>query len=104
MTGASPEKVAEVVRLATALADQILDAQIMKREVPPAQIISLRQAARFLQDHDLPRPPLMVQVLHEFAVEREAGVPKTDEGDGVVAGLTRFLGAFRREKGLADEQ
>ncbi len=103
-------KLNEVTRLATLVADRILDAQITGREIPPEQMGALVSAARLLSDQGVPWPPLVEQVVHEFGKrlgQAESAPEATGtelEGDNVVAGLTRFMSAFRREKGAPDEQ
>ncbi|MCJ2137349.1 hypothetical protein MKK69_25445 [Methylobacterium sp. J-026] len=102
-------KLAQVAQLATAVAERVLDAQIFDLSVPPAQITALASAARLLQDNGVPWPPLVEQVLHELAensgkLAEGAGIERTSEGDSALTGLTRFLGAFRREKDLPVQQ
>ena len=107
---ADPEgaKLAYIVDLAMRLSDRILDAQISGRQIEPEQLGALTQAASLLQELSVPWPPLMKQVLHEFAarlddqITPELPQPEVDSV-GVVAGLSRFLGAFRRDKNLPAE-
>lgn len=105
---ASPEQLSEVLRLATALADRALDAQIMGRPVPADQTVSLAKAARLLQDNDVDWPPLLMQVLHDLAPsigqdDHFDAVPAEGNADGspVIHGLTRLLSVFRRDKAQA---
>lgn len=107
---AEPAKLSEVLRLATALSDHVLEAQITKRDIAPDQIAALVRAAGLLQDHGVPWPPLLQQVLHDVVnamdsrrADAEAKEAEADDR-GPVTGLTRFLSAFRREKGLPSEQ
>jgi hypothetical protein len=102
---ATPEQLAEVLRLCTALADRALDAKIMGRPVPEEQAVALLKAARFLQDHGVEWPPLLTQVLHELAGrrdERSSAPPpdaETEAPNGINAeGLTRFFAALWKEK------
>ena len=84
--GATPDRLAEVLRLTTALCDQVLDAQIMVRPVPDEQIRALVNAARLLREHDAEWPPLLTQVLHEIGANSlatgigEGDPPTEDEG------------------------
>ena len=68
----------EVLRLATALAEQMLAAQIMGRAISPAQFTALVSAARLLQDKDVPWPPLVQEVVHELAERMEAAGSEPD--------------------------
>lgn len=97
----------EVLRLVTALADSILEAQISNRPIPHEQFSALVSAAQLLHDHDVPWPPLVEQVLSELG-ERLSRIELAPEAasaeperNGLATGLTRFLGAFRRKKGTA---
>lgn len=74
---ASSERLSEVARLATLLADRVLDAQIMSRPILDAQIQALLDAALLLEEHEMPLPPLLKQILHE--VERTSDEEDTDE-------------------------
>ncbi|MGH1575153.1 hypothetical protein ACRAWG_36540 [Methylobacterium sp. P31] len=98
---ASPERVSEVLRLCTLLADRALDARIMGRPVPSDQTAALAKAARFLQDHGVEWPPLLTQVLHELADNSEQQGPDSEVEalNGIDAqGLTHFFAALWREK------
>ncbi|MHB2208667.1 hypothetical protein [Methylobacterium sp. CM6257] len=103
---ASPERLSEVLRLCTMLADRALDARIMDRAVPPDQAVALAKAARLLQDHGVDWPPLLTQVLHELAGmdgqdvtdETPSDAPRTLP-DVDLHGLTRFFAGFRKERG-----
>lgn len=106
MTDASAEeqsdKLGEVVRLATLLADRIFEAQIAARPIPQEQFNALVNAAWLLQDHDVPWPPLVEEVLHEAGRRMNQGEAAPEaavlepEDDGALAGLTRFFSGFRR--------
>lgn len=106
MTDASAEgqsdKLCEVARLATLMAERILEAQITGRKIPPEQFTALVDAARLLEEQGLPWPPLVEEVLYE-AGKRFSEADATPvaqepepEGDGALAGLTRFFSGFRR--------
>ena len=102
--GSRAEKLSAVASLATSLADRILDAQIAGRTAPSEQIGALTRAAALLQDHGVPWPPLVEQVLLELADRVDAtqlASRPADAGEDVISGLSRFLGALRRERGLA---
>ncbi|MDP4024005.1 hypothetical protein Q8W71_15345 [Methylobacterium sp. NEAU 140] len=89
----------EVLRLVGVLSEQVLDAQITGRPVPEAQSRALAKAAGLLREHDVPWPPLLAQALHELglAAEGEPAEPGA-EARPVIQGLTRLLGAFRRDR------
>lgn len=100
--GAQPEKIGEVSRLVTLAAERILEAQTTER--PPSQelFIAFVSAARLLEEHDVPWPPLVEQVLFEAGKRfsrtdaEPSAAERENEAAGVVAGLTRFLSGFRR--------
>ena len=104
MTGEREDatQLSEVLRLIGSLSDAVLDAQIMERPVPPAQVRALTDAARLLREHDIALPPMLVQVLHEF--DRTAPRP-TDDVDAdaleptdrkdAAKGFARLLQLFR---------
>ena len=69
-------KMPEVLRLATALAEQMLASQIMGRAISGDQFTALVSAARLLQDNDVPWPPLVQEVVHELAERLEAARPE----------------------------
>jgi hypothetical protein len=89
------ERLTEVLRLCTVLADRALDAQIMGRQIPPEQVAALTKASRLLQDHGVGWPPLLTQVLHELALEAEASKPDPELSNAlsnaVKDGLSRFF-------------
>ncbi|MCJ2071399.1 hypothetical protein MKK75_21810 [Methylobacterium sp. J-030] len=96
---AEAERLAEVLRLCTLLADRALDAQITGRAVPADQAAALAKAARLLQDHSVEWPPLLTQVLHELAGlsgELTSG-PEVDPLDSDLQGLARFFCGFRKK-------
>ncbi|GJD58826.1 hypothetical protein [Methylobacterium dankookense] len=100
-----PNKLAEVLRLATLVAERVLEAQLIERPVPSDQFNALVSAVRLLQDQNVPLPPLVEQVVSELskrlsqveAAPDDSSSEPEAEHDSVIAGLTRFLGAFRRE-------
>ena len=92
---------AKVHRLATELAARLRYAQMVERPLPPEQVNALIDAARLLQERGEPWPHLVGEVLRKVAddlSEEEAPKEPDEAGRGrVVAGLNRFLGAFRRD-------
>ena len=96
---ASPERLSEVLRLCTTLADRALDALITAGSAPADQTIALAKAARLLQDHGVEWPPLLTQVLHELADKKGQPEPEAKLSDGIdVQGLTGFLADLWKEK------
>lgn len=99
---AQSDKLGEVARLATLMADRILEAQITNRPIPQEQFNALVNAAWLLQDHDVPWPQLVEEVLHEAGRRMNQGETAPEaadpepEDDGALAGLTRFFSGFRR--------
>lgn len=92
---------AKVYRLANELAARMRYAQIVERPLPQDQVTALVQAARLLQERGEPWPQLVGEVLKQvaddLAAEAEPQEPEEPESNRIVAGLNRFLGAFRRE-------
>jgi hypothetical protein len=94
----SPERLSEVLRLCTVLADRALDAKIMGREMPADQTVALAKAARLLQDHGVEWPPLLTQVLHELAERLGEPDPEPGPPAGIdLQNLTRFFTGFRKK-------
>lgn len=54
-----PPKVDEILRLSTALAEQMLEAQVMGQPIPTQKFTALVGAARFLKDNNMAWPPLV---------------------------------------------
>ncbi|MFF8799846.1 MULTISPECIES: hypothetical protein [unclassified Methylobacterium] len=100
--GTQPEKIGEVSRLATLAAERILEAQMTERPPSRELFVAFVSAARLLEEHDVPWPPLVEQVLFEAGkrfsrADAEPPEPEREnEAAGIVAGLTRFLSGFRR--------
>jgi hypothetical protein len=80
MSEASPEsdRMSEVVHMAGTLADRLLDAQIMRGEMPAEQVRALVDAAALMEERGVPWPPMMMQVLQAV----EAGLKDGDAADG----------------------
>ncbi|MCJ2015195.1 hypothetical protein [Methylobacterium sp. J-076] len=94
-----------VQRLATELAARMRYAQIVARPLPPEQVAALVAAARLLQERGEPWPEIVGEVLRQVAddlTEEPRPTPQV-ESRRVVAGLNRFLGAFRRETARSSE-
>ncbi|TXM72821.1 hypothetical protein FV218_12510 [Methylobacterium sp. WL69] len=89
---AAHERLSEVSRLATLLADRVLDAQIMKRPVPDDHIRSLLDAGLLLKEHGIELPSLLGQIM--LAAEGPAPEVAAEPGR-----LARVLRPFQRTKG-----
>lgn len=66
-TGAPNAKIAEVQRLATALAARVRYAQLVGRPIYEGQIAALVSAARLMDEENAPWPPMVEEVLSELA-------------------------------------
>lgn len=64
--------------------------------MPAEQIVALAKTARLLQDYGVEWPPLLAQLLHELASERERELPE----DVDLQGLTLFLAGFSNKDRL----
>ncbi|MER2267916.1 hypothetical protein [Methylobacterium oxalidis] len=108
----STERVSEVVRLTTALADQVLIARLEERAVYTEQVGALVKAARFLEQQGEPWPPLLTQALYELSGLREEDALATSapsagqelaQGEDSDAkpqddrGLSRFLKLLKKD-------
>ncbi len=98
--GVEAERLAEVLRLCTLLAERVLDAQIMARPVPADQMAALAKAARLLQDLGVEWPSLLAHVMHESVDRTEGPAPEAKLADGIdLQGLTGFLSDLWKQKG-----
>ncbi|MGU3402180.1 hypothetical protein [Methylobacterium brachiatum] len=97
------DRMSEVVHMAGALADRLLDSQIVRGEMPADQVRALVDAAVLMQERGVPWPPMMMEVLK--AVEaglrdgdaaQGAGDPSDEEADPVEGGTGTVGGALRR--------
>ena len=75
------DRIPEVLRLTSVLAEQVLDAQIMRRPIPDEQIRALANAALLLEDHGVTLPPLLMQVLHEVGADGTSEAAHERDGD-----------------------
>jgi hypothetical protein len=98
---ASPERMSEVLRLCTALADRAFDTQTMGQTVPADQAIALAKAASLLQDHGVKWPPMLTHVMHELA-DKNGGTAPAEPAEPLkgidLQGLTGFLTDLWKEK------
>jgi hypothetical protein len=73
-SGAPSVKIAEVQRLATALAARVRYAQLVGRPDYEAQIAAMVGAARLMDEEKAPWPPMVEEVLTELARSIEGAV------------------------------
>jgi hypothetical protein len=99
------EGLSEVSRMATLLASDVLDAQIMKRPVPDSHIRSLLEAALLLREYGHELPSLLSQIVHEVdKPEAEILVEvqhKAAEAEDDVGRLAWLFRPFPGTKGLS---
>jgi hypothetical protein len=93
----------EVVRMAGMLADRLLDAQIMRKDLPVDQVRALVDAAVLMDERGVPWPPMMSQVLQSVEAELrgddaplEETDPAHDEAEPTEGGIGTVGGALRR--------
>lgn len=79
-TGAPNAKIAEVQRLATALAARVRYAQLVGRPVYEEQIAALVSAARLMDEANAPWPPMVEEVLTELAKSLDGVDPAPETG------------------------
>lgn len=75
---AANAKLAEVQRLATALAARVRYAQLVGRPVYEAQIVALVGAARLMDAENAPWPPMVEEVLAELAKSLDGSLEDAD--------------------------
>lgn len=94
---ALPERLQEVLRLAAHLTGQVLDAQIAKQPIPPEQVRALATAALLLDEHGVPLPSLLMQVLHDVAGEAAPAddAPEADVKGAAINRLTKLTQLFK---------
>ena len=79
--GAPNAKLAEVQRLATALAARVRYAQLVGRPIYDAQIAALVTAARLMDEENAPWPPMVEEVLTELARSIDSADPAAEAPD-----------------------
>jgi hypothetical protein len=102
-TSGPPERLSEVSRLATYLADRVLGAQITSQPIPDSHISSLVEAALLLREYGQELPSLLSQIMHEVD-KPGADVPaevqaKADEAEDDVSRLAWLFRPFQGTKG-----
>jgi hypothetical protein len=100
---ASPKRLSQVRHLTEALIDQVLEAQILGRPVLQEQREALIKAALFLGECNLPRWPMLTQVLHGLSPDTDEAAPhdatKAEVSHDVdLKGLSRLFATFGKDK------
>jgi hypothetical protein len=92
----------EVSRLATLLADRILDAQMMSRPVANEHVRALLEAALLLREYGQELPSLLVQIMHGVDKPEADVTPgvqqKADATDNDVSRLAWLFRPFQGAK------
>ena len=95
-------QLSEVSRLATLLADRVLDAQIMSRPVPDEHIRILLEAALLLREYGQELPSLLSQIMHGVDKPEADVAPevqqKADAADDDVSRLAWLFRPFQGRK------
>lgn len=92
-------RLSEVSRLATLLADQVLDAQIMSRPVPDGHIRALLEAALLLKEHGQELPSLLGQIMHGVPAKQDQAPSETQQGAAEDEATGRLAWMFRPFQG-----
>ncbi len=93
------DRLSEVARLATLLADQVLDAQIMSRPVPDGHIRALLEAALVLREHGQELPSLLGQIMHGVSAEQPQNHTEAQQGAAEDEATGRLAWMFRPFQG-----
>ncbi|KQP30053.1 hypothetical protein ASF49_15145 [Methylobacterium sp. Leaf104] len=96
------DRLSEVVRLATLLADQVLDAQIMSRPVPDEHIRALLEAALVLRQHGQELPSLLGQIMHGISAEALKDPAEAQQSAAEDEATGRLAWMFRPLQGAKD--
>jgi hypothetical protein len=78
---AQPRDLDEVLRLATALAEQMLASEIPTHSMSPARLTALISAAQFLHENDVPWPTAVQEALDKIRERMEATKIEPDARD-----------------------
>lgn len=78
---AQPRDLDEVLRLATALAEQMLASEISARSFTPARLTALIGAAQFLHENDVPWPAAVQAILDKIRERVDATKSGSNDGD-----------------------
>lgn len=69
---ALPQELDETLHLLTALATHLLASEIEEPAIAPERVKVMISAARFLQENDVPWPPVVREALNRIAQRMEA--------------------------------
>ena len=78
------EDLDEVLRLVTALAEQMLASEITAGSISPARLTALIGATQFLADNDVPWPAAVQEAVDKVRQRMEATKLAPDDGDAEV--------------------
>lgn len=78
---AQPRELEEVLRLATALAEQLLVSEIPARLMSPARATALIGAAQYLHENDVPWPAAVQEALDKIREHMAAAKSEPEDGD-----------------------
>jgi len=93
-------RLSEISRLATLLADRVLDAQIMRRPVPDEHIRALLEAALLLREYGQEQPSPLVQIMHGLDKPEADVTPEVQHrADAADDDVSRLAWLFRPFQG-----
>ena len=78
------DALSEVLRLVTALAEQMLASEITAGSISPARLTALIGAAQFLADNDVPWPAAVQEALDKVRQRMKVAELAPDDGDAEV--------------------
>ena len=78
------DALSEVLRLVTALAEQMLASEITAESISPARLTALIGAAQFLADNDVPWPAAVQEALDKVRQRMKVAELAPDDGDAEV--------------------
>ncbi len=111
-TDGTTNRLAEAVRLATALSDCVLNARFLGQEIAAEQVEALVKAAGLFQALGEPWPSMLTQALHEIADVAQDSLPEAEhpfpseiafasvsDASGDEGGIKGIIARARRRKG-----
>lgn len=88
----APPGMSEILAMAGELAERLLGDQAEGRDLPDDQVRALVKAAMLLEEHGVPWPPTMMQVLQAIDRSRSAEEPVNGGTDGASDDRDRAVG------------
>ncbi|GJD94533.1 hypothetical protein [Methylobacterium iners] len=90
------DRLEQVARMADLLADRILNAQILGREVKDSDILALLEASLLLSEYGQETPPLVMQVVRRLdAAKSNEGAEASEEERQDIERLAHSLRPFQ---------